>query len=218
MLALAPAYRAPVRRRDRRPARCLRGGGAARRRVLLGQRRGALPGQPAPALRHAGAPALDDFACRGADDLYAHAREVPWERYLGAAGTLAVSAHGTLPGLGNSMFTALRVKDAVCDRFRDRVGARPDVNVDDPDLRINVQLYHAAAHAAGHAPGGEGRCALPWIAPASPCTAAATAGPPAAPMKETLAAAIVALAATTATGGRSATPSVAAARWSSRRA
>ncbi|MBL9009238.1 MAG: hypothetical protein JNJ46_33570 [Myxococcales bacterium] len=86
---------------------------------------------------------LADAPCRGAEDLYAVAFGLPWEEFLSPQGTLAVSAHGTLPdvGLSNSMFVALRVKDAICDRFRARYGRRPDVSVQSPDLRIHVQLY-----------------------------------------------------------------------------
>ncbi len=89
---------------------------------------------------------LSDAPCRGPEDLYAAAFGLPWEEFLSPQGTLAVSAHGTLPevGLSNSMFVALRVKDAICDRFRARYGRRPDVSVQAPDLRIHVQLYSAA--------------------------------------------------------------------------
>jgi putative N6-adenine-specific DNA methylase len=86
---------------------------------------------------------LADVGCRGPEDLYAAAFAQPWEEFLDPDGTLAVSAHGTLPecGLANSMFVALRVKDAICDRFRSRYGRRPDVSVQSPDVRIHVQLY-----------------------------------------------------------------------------
>jgi putative N6-adenine-specific DNA methylase len=90
---------------------------------------------------------LCDATCRGPEDLYAAAFGLPWEEFLSPQGTLAVSAHGTLPdvGLSNSMFVALRVKDAICDRFRARYGRRPDVSVQSPDLRIHVQLYSEGA-------------------------------------------------------------------------
>jgi len=68
-------------------------------------------------------------------------RTLPWEEFVTTDGTLAVSAMGEAPGLSNSMFTALKTKDAVVDRFRDRLGRRPDVDPQRPDLRINVQLY-----------------------------------------------------------------------------
>lgn len=127
---------------------------------------------------------LSDRPCGGAADLYAQARELPWEEYLQPRGTLAVSAHGELPGLGNSMFTAQKVKDAIVDRFRDRKGLRPDVDPADPDLLVNVQLYKE----------GGGRCALaldssgPALHRRGYRQDAATA-----PLKETLAAALVAL-------------------------
>lgn len=86
---------------------------------------------------------LADVPCRGPEDVYAAAFAQPWEEFLAVNGTLAVSAHGTLPecDLSNSMFVALRVKDAICDRFRARYGKRPDVSVGSPDVRIHVQLY-----------------------------------------------------------------------------
>jgi len=68
---------------------------------------------------------LGDAPCRSADELYAMAYALPWEDFLLPEGTLAVSSHGTGPGLENSMFAALRVKDAVVDRFRARFGRRP---------------------------------------------------------------------------------------------
>src|ERR1700712_2091875 len=58
---------------------------------------------------------LSDVPCEQPDDLYAAAREIPWEEFMRPDGTMAVSAHGLLPSIDNSMFAALRVKDAVCD-------------------------------------------------------------------------------------------------------
>jgi putative N6-adenine-specific DNA methylase len=129
-----------------------------------------------------------DVPCGGPDELYAAARRLPWEDYLPADGTLAVSAHGVLPGLTNSMFTALKTKDAVCDRFRERSGRRPDVDPARPQVRINVQLYRADG------PDGPPRCLLSLDSSDPPLHQRGyrhEAGP--APLKETLAASIVAL-------------------------
>ncbi len=130
---------------------------------------------------------LSDLPCRGEKDLYDQARAVPWEEFLRHSGTLAVSAHGQVPGLQNSMFSAVRVKDAVVDRFRDRTGNRPSVDARDPDVQINVHLYDDPSL-------GGPRCALSLDSSGQALhrrgyrqVAAA------APLKETLAAAIVAL-------------------------
>ncbi len=75
-----------------------------------------------------------------ADELYEAVRDLPWDEHMRADGTLAVDAAGMNPALRNTQFTAVRVKDAVCDRFRDRFGRRPNVDPRQPDLRINVAV------------------------------------------------------------------------------
>ena len=127
---------------------------------------------------------LGDYPCGSPTDLYEAVRALPWEDFVTPEGTLAVSAIGEAPGLSNSMFTALKTKDAVVDRFRDRLGRRPDVDPQRPDLRINVQLYD----------GGKGpRCLLSLDSSDPPLYQRGyrqQGGP--APLKETLAAAIIA--------------------------
>ncbi len=144
---------------------------------------------------------LSDTPCAGADDLYAAARALPWEDFMPPDGTLAVSARGLLPGIDNSMYAALRVKDAVCDRFRDRFGVRPGVDVRQPMVRINVQLYDARETGNTGSQGREGRhqqleprCALSLDSsdPALHQRGYRQGGGDA-PLKETLAAAIIAL-------------------------
>ncbi|MCS6913133.1 MAG: THUMP domain-containing protein [Myxococcales bacterium] len=128
---------------------------------------------------------LSDAPCDGPQALYAQARALPWEAYLQPRGTLAVSARGVLPSLRNTMFTAQRVKDAICDRFREQSGLRPDVHPEDPDVRVNVQLYTM---------GGQGRCALALDSSGEALHRRGYRVPgTAAPMKETLAAAILLL-------------------------
>ncbi|HEY5541528.1 MAG TPA: bifunctional 23S rRNA (guanine(2069)-N(7))-methyltransferase RlmK/23S rRNA (guanine(2445)-N(2))-methyltransferase RlmL [Coriobacteriia bacterium] len=73
-----------------------------------------------------------------ADELYAAVLELPWEEHLRAEGTLAVDASGVNAELRNTQFTAVRVKDAIADRFIARSGLRPSVDTNDPDVRINV--------------------------------------------------------------------------------
>jgi 23S rRNA (guanine2445-N2)-methyltransferase / 23S rRNA (guanine2069-N7)-methyltransferase len=72
-----------------------------------------------------------------------------WEEHLAASGTLAVEVtstvrQGPLAGL-NTHFAEQRVKDAVVDRFRERSGTRPGVDLARPDIRINVHLTPAGA-------------------------------------------------------------------------
>lgn len=75
-----------------------------------------------------------------ADALYEDVYDIPWEDHIGLHATIAVSAYGTNDALRNSHFTALRVKDAICDRLMSLRGARPSVETAKPDVRINVQV------------------------------------------------------------------------------
>ena len=80
-----------------------------------------------------------------ADALYHAIAELPWEDHLRPDGTLAVDAGGTNAELRNTQFTAVRVKDAIADRFVQRSGIRPSVDTADPDLRINVVVHNEKA-------------------------------------------------------------------------
>ena len=76
-----------------------------------------------------------------AEELYGGVRAIAWERELREGATIAVDAHGVNPQLRNTKYTALKVKDALCDRMSERVGKRPDVDTRDPDLSVNVAVH-----------------------------------------------------------------------------
>jgi len=74
------------------------------------------------------------------EDLYKKVYEIPWEKYMSVDGTLAVNATVFSEVFTHSQYIALKTKDAVVDRFRDREGVRPNVDLDHPTLRINVHI------------------------------------------------------------------------------
>ena len=80
-----------------------------------------------------------------ADELYRGALAVEWERHVPSGATIAVDAHGENPQLRNTQFSALRVKDALCDRLRDARGWRPDVDARDPGVAIDVAVHQQKA-------------------------------------------------------------------------
>ena len=91
---------------------------------------------------------LARFPMAGPDDLYAAVHEISWEDHVSPDGTLAVDFVGTAPGITDTRFGAVRVKDAVVDRLRERFGRRPDVDTFAPDLRINVSVHGGEATVA----------------------------------------------------------------------
>lgn len=82
---------------------------------------------------------------RDADTLYEGAVAIAWEDIVAGGASIAVRAHGTNEELRNTRFTALKVKDAVCDRLREQTGTRPDVDAQNPDIVIDVRVNERRA-------------------------------------------------------------------------
>ncbi len=81
---------------------------------------------------------LADYDCADEHALYAGAAAVPWQDHLDVEQTLAVDAHVSGAAITHARYAAQRVKDAVVDVLRARTGARPSVDVEAPDLRLNL--------------------------------------------------------------------------------
>jgi putative N6-adenine-specific DNA methylase len=78
---------------------------------------------------------------RNEQDLYRAACEVAWERWFTPRQSIKVEVTAQHSPLTSLNFAGLKIKDAVCDRFRDKAaGVRPDVNTQWPDVRIYVHL------------------------------------------------------------------------------
>lgn len=74
------------------------------------------------------------------EDIYKKIYDIPWENYMERTGTLAVNATVFSEVFTHSQYIALKTKDAIVDRFRDREGERPNVDLDHPTLRINIHI------------------------------------------------------------------------------
>lgn len=74
------------------------------------------------------------------DQLYQVCKRIPWNKVLNNDSTFAVNATVASEAFNHSHFAALKVKDAIVDQFRDRTGSRPSVDLDNPDLRIDVHI------------------------------------------------------------------------------
>ncbi|MBW4656057.1 MAG: class I SAM-dependent RNA methyltransferase [Kaiparowitsia implicata GSE-PSE-MK54-09C] len=84
---------------------------------------------------------LHEFPCQDADDLYRGIQTIDWGAYLTPDLTLAVNATGKSAQLNHTHFTALQVKKAVVDQQQDRLGDRSDVELQTPDVQINVHIH-----------------------------------------------------------------------------
>lgn len=82
--------------------------------------------------------AVEQFRLRRAEDLIEAARRVPWEQYFGPDQTFRVDvnqARRPLFALAPN-FAVLKIKDGVCDRFRELTGRRPSIETQIPDQRL----------------------------------------------------------------------------------
>ena len=69
----------------------------------------------------------------------------PWPSWFDVAMTIKVEINAHRCPLKSLDFITLRIKDAVCDKFREQVGSRPSVDARSPDMRIHAFLD--ATHA-----------------------------------------------------------------------
>ena len=74
------------------------------------------------------------------DDIFNAALAVEWTSWFGLEKTIKVSTTAIQCPLKSIDFMTLRIKDAVCDIFREKTGKRPDVAVRDPDIKIHLFL------------------------------------------------------------------------------
>ena len=77
---------------------------------------------------------------RNEDDIYAAAADVAWEIWFTPRQSFKVEVTAQHSPLKSLNFAALRVKDAVADRFRAKAGVRPDVQTQWPDVRVHLHL------------------------------------------------------------------------------
>ena len=83
---------------------------------------------------------LGTFPAASAEALYEGVGSIDWSEHLGAAGSLAIEFGGMSSGITHTHYGALKIKDAIVDQFRTRSGERPSVDLERPDIRIDVRL------------------------------------------------------------------------------
>ena len=75
---------------------------------------------------------------RNEDDVYRAANAPSWHGWFNPELTMRVNVSAVGSPLRSLDFITLRIKDAVCDKFRAQTGRRPSVDTADPDVRIHA--------------------------------------------------------------------------------
>jgi putative N6-adenine-specific DNA methylase len=84
---------------------------------------------------------LREFPCPDATSLYKEVQKIDWQQYLQPHNTLAVNATGGNRKLNHTHYTALQVKNAIVDQQRRQFGQRSSINTENPDILINTHIY-----------------------------------------------------------------------------
>jgi 23S rRNA (guanine2445-N2)-methyltransferase / 23S rRNA (guanine2069-N7)-methyltransferase len=83
---------------------------------------------------------LARFPIADAEALYEQARAIDWTAWFTVERSIAIEVAGRSSTVTHSHFAALRVKDAIADRFRAAGGKRPDVDTEHPDVTVHLHL------------------------------------------------------------------------------
>ncbi|ERN40276.1 putative N6-adenine-specific DNA methylase [Rubidibacter lacunae KORDI 51-2] len=83
---------------------------------------------------------LAEFPCRSAQDLFRGTYAISWEEYLPPHLTLAVYCTGSNRQLNHTHFSALQVKNAIVDRQRQQFGKRSSIDTQEPDVAVHLHI------------------------------------------------------------------------------
>ncbi|MBW4647732.1 MAG: class I SAM-dependent RNA methyltransferase [Kastovskya adunca ATA6-11-RM4] len=86
---------------------------------------------------------IREFTCPNADKLYQEVQKIAWEEYLQPDNTLAVNSTGGNRQLNHTHFTALQVKNAIIDQQRQQFGKRSSIDTQNPDVLVNTHIHQA---------------------------------------------------------------------------
>jgi 23S rRNA (guanine2445-N2)-methyltransferase / 23S rRNA (guanine2069-N7)-methyltransferase len=91
---------------------------------------------------------IAEYDCPDEHALYAGAAAIDWSQHMHVGMSLAVDAHVSGETITHARYAAQRVKDAIVDTLRGPNGERPSVDLDNPDLRLNLVIRTNKAGAS----------------------------------------------------------------------
>ncbi|MDX2003386.1 MAG: THUMP domain-containing protein [Chitinophagales bacterium] len=84
---------------------------------------------------------IHQFTATNEEQLYNGVKQVDWSAYLSADETLALESAVNSTFFNHSKYVALKAKDAIVDQFRNRYGRRPNVDLENPTVRIHLHIF-----------------------------------------------------------------------------
>jgi putative N6-adenine-specific DNA methylase len=85
------------------------------------------------------------FKARNDRELYDAIGSIDWSTFLDVNGSLAIDGLLRSDYFNHSQYIALKAKDAIVDQFRSKFNKRPNVDIVNPDLRLNLHIFQDSA-------------------------------------------------------------------------
>ncbi len=84
---------------------------------------------------------ITGFTAKNEKELYEKTLNIDWKNHLGLNQTFAIDTNVNSDIFTHSKYVAYKVKDAIADYYTAKYGRRPNVNVDNPDVKINIRIF-----------------------------------------------------------------------------
>lgn len=85
---------------------------------------------------------LAKYGAQTPEQLYAGAMKIDWSQHFDVDKTFAIDASIRRSKINHSRYAEQVIKDAIVDQFKERIDQRPDVQRDQPDIRINAYIHN----------------------------------------------------------------------------
>lgn len=83
---------------------------------------------------------IAEFKVRSEDEFYRKIYDMDWSEYFDENGSFAIDATVHSERFTHSKYVALKAKDAIVDQFRNLTGKRPDIDLRNPTVKINIRI------------------------------------------------------------------------------
>ena len=83
---------------------------------------------------------IAQFKARNTDDIYNHVKQIYWAQYMTTQTTFLIDSTVYSDFFRHSQFVTYRVKDAIVDWWMEHKGVRPNVQLTQPDIYLNVHI------------------------------------------------------------------------------
>jgi putative N6-adenine-specific DNA methylase len=84
---------------------------------------------------------IHHFKATDNESFYNGIKEITWEKFIAYTDSIKIECVVNSDNFDHSLFMSQKAKDALVDRFRERYGKRPDVDLIHPSLRIYIHIF-----------------------------------------------------------------------------